>query len=184
MTFAQSSQQAKELLCTLHHCTHFCFPYEKKKKVWADKVGSFRVREKIPNKTTNQSTKPNQPQAVRACLPVLKSAASLNGGWGGKEEARLPPWVFLNTFGSLNARREFLKLIYIFFFLNEALRSARMVCEGERWPTPLCPSPIPAVRDKAGPAGTPGTAGTRGTRPSTRKEILSWFIQKKYPKRK
>lgn len=77
MTFAQSFQQAPEFFCTLHHCTHFCFPYGKKPEL--TKLESW---EKNPNKTTNQSTKPNQALAVRqpVCPAVLKSAASLNGG--------------------------------------------------------------------------------------------------------
>lgn len=67
MTFAQPFQQAKEFFCTLHHCTHFCFPYGKKAR--ADKVESFRARgKKTQTKTTNQPTKPTQPLAVRDSL--------------------------------------------------------------------------------------------------------------------
>lgn len=92
MTFAQSSQQAKEFLCTLHRCAHFCFPYGKRKKKPKPTKLDHSVRgEKNPNKTTNQSTKPNQPPAVRDSVFATSPEKCSKLEWRLKRGGRGPP---------------------------------------------------------------------------------------------
>lgn len=152
MTFARSSQQAKEFLCTLHHCAHFCFPYGK--NVRADKVGSFPVRGKKSQQNNKpiHKTKPT-PGCERqiVCPPALKSAASLNGGWGGKEEARHPLWVFLSTFWKFECKTGILKFFFIYLFLRNLSAVPGWLPEVSAAPSPRCgakPGPrAPAQKD-------------------------------------
>lgn len=138
MTFAQSFQQAKEFFCTLHHCTHFCFPYGKKPEltkldhsVWGEKKP--QQNNKPINKTQASPGCDRQP----VCPAVLKSAASLNGGWGegrrglpstsGISKDLLEVWMYDGVF-----------LTNV--FVNEPLRTAGFISEGKRFPKPAVPA--------------------------------------------